>query len=96
MSRAMAFEASPTFTFAWSPPWAIASVTQQLRCSSRRATAQDSRGSDLKVRSGPESYRKARSRRLLVTTNTDEKAIAAPAIIGLSSPAAASGIAATL
>ena len=37
-----------------------------------------------------------RSRRLFVTTNTDEKAIAAPAIIGFSSPAAASGSAATL
>ena len=39
---------------------------------------------------------KPRSRRLLVTTNTELNAIAAPAIIGLSSPAAASGIAATL
>ncbi len=38
----------------------------------------------------------ARSRRLLVTTNTELKAIAAPAIIGLRSPAAASGRAATL
>ena len=37
-----------------------------------------------------------RSRRLLLTTKTDENAIAAPAIIGLSNPAAASGIAATL
>lgn len=37
-----------------------------------------------------------RSRKLLVTTNTDENAIAAPASIGLSRPAAASGIAATL
>ncbi|RKT54363.1 hypothetical protein C8E97_2983 [Saccharothrix australiensis] len=40
--------------------------------------------------------RKPRSRRLLVTTNTDENAIAAPAIIGFSRPAAASGSAATL
>ncbi|SCL18056.1 hypothetical protein GA0070624_1441 [Micromonospora rhizosphaerae] len=40
--------------------------------------------------------RKRRSRRLLATTKTDEKAIAAPAIIGLSRPAAASGRAATL
>lgn len=39
---------------------------------------------------------KERSRRLLVTTKTEEKAIAAPAIIGFSSPAAASGRAATL
>ena len=39
---------------------------------------------------------KPRSRRLLVTTNTDEKAMAAPASIGLSRPAAASGRAATL
>src|SRR5215212_7284701 len=39
---------------------------------------------------------KRRSRRLLVTTNTLENAIAAAAMIGLSSPAAASGIAATL
>ncbi len=41
-------------------------------------------------------YLKDRRRRLFVTTNTDEKAIAAPAIIGLSIPAAASGRAATL
>ena len=39
---------------------------------------------------------KRRSRRLLVTTKTEEKAIAAPAIIGLSRPGAASGSAATL
>jgi hypothetical protein len=32
----------------------------------------------------------------LVTTNTELNAIAAPAIIGLSSPAAAKGMAATL
>ncbi|RKE10445.1 common central domain of tyrosinase [Catellatospora citrea] len=37
-----------------------------------------------------------RSRRLLDTTNTDDSAIAAPAIIGLSSPSAARGRAATL
>lgn len=37
-----------------------------------------------------------RRRRELVTTMTLEAAMAAPAIIGLSSPAAASGIAATL
>src|SRR5690606_40331032 len=37
-----------------------------------------------------------RRRRLLVTTNTDEAAMAAPAISGLSSPSAASGIAPTL
>ena len=40
--------------------------------------------------------RKLRSRRLLVTTRTLEAAIAAPAIIGVSRPAAASGMAATL
>lgn len=39
---------------------------------------------------------KRRSRRLLLTTNTELKAIAAPAINGLSSPAAANGSAATL
>lgn len=39
---------------------------------------------------------KPRSRRLLVTTKTEEKAIAAPASIGLSRPAAARGSAATL
>jgi hypothetical protein len=43
-----------------------------------------------------ETGRRRRSRRLLVTTNTDEKAMAAPAIMGLSSPAAARGRAATL
>ncbi len=37
-----------------------------------------------------------RSLRLLLTTKTELKAIAAPAIIGLSSPAAANGSAATL
>lgn len=40
--------------------------------------------------------RKRRSLRLLLTTKTLENAIAAPAIIGLSRPAAASGRAATL
>src|SRR5262245_17105225 len=40
--------------------------------------------------------RNRRSRRLLETTNTDEKAMANPAIIGLSRPSAASGSAATL
>lgn len=39
---------------------------------------------------------KRRSRRLLLTTNTEESAIAPPAIIGVSSPNAASGMAATL
>lgn len=39
---------------------------------------------------------KERNRRLLVTTKTEENAIAAPAIIGFSRPAAASGTAATL
>ena len=37
-----------------------------------------------------------RSRRLLLTTNTELKAMAAPAISGLSRPSAASGRAATL
>jgi hypothetical protein len=36
------------------------------------------------------------SRKLFVTTSSDEQAIAAPAIIGLSRPIAASGIAAVL
>lgn len=40
--------------------------------------------------------RKRRSLRLLETTNTELNAIAAPASIGLSNPAAASGRAATL
>ena len=39
---------------------------------------------------------KARSRRLLLTTKTELNAIAAPAIIGLSRPIAASGSAARL
>lgn len=39
---------------------------------------------------------KWRNRKLLVTTKTDENAIAAPAIIGLSKPNAARGSAATL
>src|SRR5699024_3955016 len=43
-----------------------------------------------------EIERNPRRRRLFVTTNTEENAMAAPAIIGLSRPSAASGIAATL
>lgn len=43
-----------------------------------------------------EGYRNDRRRRLLSTTNTDENAMAAPAIIGFSRPSAASGMAATL
>lgn len=39
---------------------------------------------------------KARNRRLLLTTNTLDSAMAAPASIGFSKPAAASGMAATL
>jgi hypothetical protein len=39
---------------------------------------------------------KDRSRRLLLTTKTDENAIAAPATTGLSRPAIASGRAAAL
>src|SRR5262249_12723046 len=42
------------------------------------------------------SLRKRRNRRLLLTTKRLEPAIAAAAIIGLSSPATASGMAATL
>ena len=59
-------------------------VQRRVECSVRREFA---------VRRG---YLKDRSRRLLVTTKTEEKAIAAPAIIGLSMPNAASGRAATL
>jgi len=42
------------------------------------------------------SPRKPRSLRLLLTTNTDDSPIAAPAIRGFSRPSMASGIAATL
>jgi len=42
------------------------------------------------------AYENLRSRSELVTTDTLEKAMAAAAIIGLSTPAAANGIAATL
>ncbi|MGC0381029.1 hypothetical protein RKD33_001246 [Streptomyces sp. SAI-129] len=45
---------------------------------------------------GQSAALKLRRRRLLPTTKTEEKAMAAPAIIGLRSPAAASGRAATL
>ena len=48
------------------------------------------------VRLGAQWAVKPRSRRLLLTTKTEENAIAAPAIIGLSIAAIASGIAATL
>ena len=44
----------------------------------------------------PAAQRKRRSRSALATTETLESAIAAPAITGLSKPAAASGSAATL
>lgn len=40
--------------------------------------------------------RNVRNRGLFVTTNTDEKAIVAPAITGFGGPAAAGGSAATL
>ena len=50
------------------------------------------RGQPWLARSG----RKRRSRRLFDTTNTDDRAIAPPAIIGLSRPVAASGSAAML
>ena len=53
------------------------------------------RGPPLPLSGGP-SASKRRSRSELPTTSTDENAIAAPAIIGLSRPSAASGIAATL
>jgi hypothetical protein len=46
--------------------------------------------------SSQRAARKRRRRRLLLTTKTLENAIAAPAIMGLSSPAAARGRAATL
>src|SRR5690606_33100094 len=46
-------------------------------------------------RAEADDQRNRRSRRLLVTTNTLDTAIAAPASIGLSSPAAATGIADT-
>lgn len=49
----------------------------------------------VRVRGQPSRVQR-RSRRLLLTTSTLEAAIAAPAIIGLSSPAIASGIAAML
>ncbi len=62
--------------------------------SSRTGTEKRALGGKAVQRKG--TQRKVRSRRLLPTTNTEEKAIAAPAIIGLSSPAAASGSAATL
>ena len=44
----------------------------------------------------PERLRNPRSRRLLATTDTEENAMAAPASMGLSSPKAASGMAAVL
>jgi len=50
----------------------------------------------LRARAHAVVERKRRSRRLLDTTNTDESAIANPAIIGLSKPRAANGSAATL
>ena len=53
----------------------------------------------MRINSGLKSYRcnfTRRSRKLLVTTKTEEDAIARPAHIGFSRPEAANGIAATL
>lgn len=60
---------------------------------SRGALAQSSGSTGAAARV---SARNVRSRRLLDSTNTLDNAIAAPAIIGLSRPAAASGTAAML
>lgn len=64
-------------------------------CSGVRSCPARSAGQDLAPSSSAQAA-KRRSRRLLVTTQTEEKAIAAPATIGFSRPAAASGTAATL
>ena len=53
-------------------------------------------GADVRLEHQPLSVRNPRRRRLLETTKTLESAIAAPAMSGLSRPAAASGMAATL
>jgi hypothetical protein len=64
-----------------------------LGCSFRADRCETRRGLG---RLGRLAQRKRRSRRLLVTTNTELAAIAAPASIGLRKPAAASGNAAML
>ncbi len=55
-----------------------------------------SRGGPLRAGARQRLGSKRRNRRLLLTTNTELKAIAAPAMRGLSRPSAASGMAATL
>jgi hypothetical protein len=91
---------SSSSTCRW-PWWS----SRSCRASSRRAGWWRRHRAEHRARPGaPRPYGrdrgadpvKPRSRRLLVTTKTDESAIAPPAIIGLSSPAAARGMAATL
>jgi hypothetical protein len=64
----------------------------------RLRTARAERGGDQVVveRFGVLSGEKRRSRRLLLTTNTELNAMAAPAMSGLRRPSAARGMAATL
>ena len=67
---------------------------------SGQATSSSNKQASPLSRKVPVAHRAAllnrRKRRLFATTDTDEKAMAAPASIGLRSPAAASGRAATL
>ena len=71
----------------------VLSVVQRRRVS---LPATHTGASALRCHGLARRQRKRRRRRLLLTTNTLEKAIASPASIGLSSPAAARGKAATL
>jgi hypothetical protein len=72
------------------------------RIAQRHSGRIDARSSGLKsvdprrTEDTTQAARNLRSRRLLLTTNTELNAIAAPASIGFSRPAAASGSAATL
>ncbi len=73
-----------------------------LRWCGRRPCGRDGRPGPARVAPAPSGIdypiveRKLRKRRLLLTTKTEENAIAAPASIGFNRPAMASGIAATL
>ncbi len=102
MSRAMAWDVSLTFAWACSPPSMMVSVTRPFRYEGRRTMSSFWAWYPVTVVSlswwatQRSAGWKPRRRRLLPTTKTEEKAMAAPAIIGLSRPAAASGRAATL
>ena len=79
---------------AWRSRPGSAAAPCRYRPSGSRTTGLQNQRALLRIQRA--RLRKERRRRLLPTTKTLEKAIAAPASIGFSRPSAASGIAATL